>query len=61
MYWYEHRSKKQKQKMILKKTFWSWWIMLFSKKLLKIWENIEILNLWQQKKKELFSIRTKFS
>ena len=34
---------------------------VFGKKLWKIWENIEILNLSQQKKKKLFSIRTTIS
>ena len=35
--------------------------MKFFEKLWKMWENIEILNFSQQKKKELFSIRTKLS
>ena len=38
-----------KQKMILKKTFLSWWIMQFLGKLSKRYENMEILNLPQQK------------
>ena len=33
------------QKIILKKTFSSWWIMQFLEKLWKMWESIEILNL----------------
>ena len=45
----EHRSKKKKQKMILKKIFLSWWIIQFFEKLWKMWENTEILNLLQQK------------
>ena len=43
------------------KVFLSWWIMQFLEKLWKMWENIEILNLSQQKDKELFSIGTKLS
>ena len=39
-----HLRKKSK-KMILKKIFLSLWIMQFSEKLLKMQENIEILNL----------------
>ena len=35
--------------------------MQFSEKLWKMWENIEILNLLQKKKKKLLSIRTKLS
>ena len=31
------------------KVFLSWWIMQFLEKLWKMWENIEILNLSQQK------------
>ena len=27
LYWYEHRSKKKKQKVILKTILLSWWIM----------------------------------
>ena len=53
MYSYEHRYKKKTQKIILEKTFSSWWIMLFLGKLCDMWKNI--------KKKELSSIRTKFS
>ena len=45
----EHIRSKKKQKMNLKKIFLSWWIMQFLEKLLKMWENIEILNLSQQK------------
>ena len=33
------------QKIILKKTFLSWWIMQLLEKLWKMWESIEILNL----------------
>ena len=33
------------QKIILKKTFSSWWIMQLLEKLWKMWESIEILNL----------------
>ena len=42
----------QKQKMILKKVFLSWWIMQLLQKLWKIWESIEILNLSQHKEEE---------
>ena len=37
---------RQKAKIILRKTFSSWWIMQFSGKSWKMWETIEILNLW---------------
>ena len=33
IHWYEYRSKKKKQKIILKKIFLSWWIMQFLGKL----------------------------
>ena len=37
----------------MRKTFSSWWITQFLEKLWKIWEDREILNLWQQKKEEI--------
>ena len=39
----------KKKKMILQKTLLSWWSMQSFKKLWKMWENIEMLNLSQQK------------
>ena len=39
----------KKWKMILKKISVSWWIMQVLQKLWKMWENIEISNLSQQK------------
>ena len=45
---------KKKQKMILKNIFLSWWIMQFLKKLCKMLENIEILNLSQQKQETIW-------
>ena len=44
IYW----SKKKKQ-MILKNNFLCWWIIQFLEKLWKMWENVKILNLSQQK------------
>ena len=43
---------KRKQKIILKKTSLSWWIMQFSEKLWKLRGKIKILNLSQQKEEE---------
>ena len=51
-YWYEHRPKSKSKKWFWKRFFLSWWIMLFLEKLWKMWENIEILNLLQQKEEE---------
>ena len=41
IYWYQHSSKKKKQKMILKKIFLSWLKIKFLEKLWKMWEKIE--------------------
>ena len=41
---------RKKTKTNFEKIFWSWWIMQFLEKLFKMWKNIEILNLSQQKK-----------
>ena len=43
---------KRKQKIILKKTSLSWWIMQFLEKLWKLRGKIKILNLSQQKEEE---------
>ena len=44
-----NKDLEKQSKMILKNTFLSWWIMHFLEKLWKIWENIRILNWFQQK------------
>ena len=41
--------RKKTKKIILKITFLSWWIMLLLENARKMWENIEILNLPQEK------------
>ena len=43
---------RNKAKYDLGKYFFNWWIMQFLEKLWIMWENIEILNLSQQKKEE---------
>ena len=40
---------REKQKMILENIFLSWWIMQILEKLWKMWVNIDIINLSQQK------------
>ena len=50
-----------KAKNYLKKFFLSWWIMQFLENPWKMWENIEILNLLQQKEEETVCVRTKLS
>ena len=42
----------KKQKMVLEKTSLSWSILTFLVKPQKMWENIDILNLSQQKEKQ---------
>ena len=44
--------KDKKQEMIWKKILLIWWIMLLLEKLWKMWENLDILNLLQQKEEE---------
>ena len=51
----------KQQKMILKKIFLCWCIMQFLEKIWKMWKNIEILNLSQEKKEETIWFSTKFS
>ena len=45
--------KTKNKKIILRKTFSSWWIMQSLDKPWKMWENIEILNLQQEKGEEI--------
>ena len=52
MYWHEHRSKKKRKKWFWKRLFSSWSKTQFLKKLWKMWENIEISKLSQQKEAE---------
>ena len=49
IYWYEHRCQKKKKKWYWNFFFSSLRIMQFLEKLCKMWENIDILNLSQQK------------
>ena len=52
--------RKKNKKMILKKTFLSWRIMQFLKKLWEMWETMEILNLSQQKGEPNYHTHRKF-
>ena len=60
-YWYKHIFQKKKEKMTLRKTFSSWWIVQLLEKLCKMRVNIEILNLSQQREEGTFSMWNKLS
>ena len=52
IYWYEHKSKKKAKNDFEEELLKLMNNAVFAKKLGKMWENIEILNLSQQKEEE---------
>ena len=52
LYWYKYWAKEKSKKTILRKTFSSLWKIQFLEKLWKMFENIDTLILYQQRKEE---------